>query len=47
MGLLAVLQDFVEDQAARAADERTDKRAILVARHASDRDADLHPQAFS
>ena len=40
MSLLAVLQDFVQDQAARAAYQGADQRAILVARHAADRNTD-------
>jgi len=40
MSLLAVLQDFIEDQAARAAYEGADKRAIWVACHAADRNTD-------
>jgi hypothetical protein len=37
MSLLAVLQDFVQDQAARASYEGADQRAVLAARHVADR----------
>jgi hypothetical protein len=40
MSLLAVLQDFVEHQAARAADKGANQSAILVVRHAANRNAD-------
>jgi len=45
MGLLAVLQYFVEDQAARTAYKSADQRTILVPRHAADGDADTRAGA--